>query len=228
MSSTSIKNWHESERPVEKFIDKGADALTNAELLAIILKTGTAKASALDIAKAILEDCQHDLRSLTRLNKQKLTDYKGIGDMKAVVILATLELGKRISRAKFQDRPVIKGAEDVYELLAPHLTGLEYEEFWVVYLNRANKVLAEERLSQGTTKASLVDVKMLLKRACELLAESIVVCHNHPSGTLKASEADIAITKKIKQASQFFDIQLLDHVIIAHDRFLSLHSEGLL
>jgi len=228
LRSFSIKEWSLEERPREKLIHKGPAALTDAELLAILINSGTKKHSALDLARLILSHVDHSLNGLGRLSLKELQMTRGIGEARAVTLLAALELGRRRQRADSVTRPTITSMEDAAEILIPLLNDLNHESFCVLYLNQANKLLRHEIVSQGGITGTVADIRLILKNALLYNSNQLIVGHNHPSGNLRPSEADKALTIKLSQAAQLMDIRLLDHLIIAAGRYLSLNEEGVL
>ena len=228
MKKLSIKNWSEDDRPREKLLQKGRQSLSDAELIAILIGSGNRELSAVELSKYILSENQNDLNIIARKSVQELMKFKGIGEAKAISILSALELGKRREATEIEERKKITSSKDVFQLLNPKFKDLPYEEFWVLYLNRSNKVIHKERMSQGGISGTVVDVRLILKRAIENLASSIIISHNHPSGSLKPSQQDIDLTNKLKQASSFLDISLLDHLIVADNQFYSFADESIL
>lgn len=223
----SIKEWALEDRPREKLIAKGIAALSDAELLAIILGSGSSKESAVDLAKKILKDCNHNLNEL---GKKTITDlkskYHGVGEAKAINVVACLELGRRRKLQEKQEKIKITQSSDVCDLFQPVLGDLPHEEFWVLLLNRSNKVITKYKISQGGIAGTVIDVRLILKSAIDNLASSIILCHNHPSGNIQPSEADRSVTKKIKEASEVMDIPVLDHIIITESSYYSFADEG--
>lgn len=224
----SIKEWESEERPREKMMQKGVQALTNAELLAILIKEGTRQKSAVDLAKELLEKAHQDLNELARLGMKTMTEVKGIGPAKALTLLAALELGKRKQLEQALEKKSILSSKDAFSLLHPLLADLPHEAFVVIYLNTAHRVLHFEQISIGGLAATVVDVRLILKNALEWRASNLIISHNHPSGNLKASEQDKQITQKLKQAADFFDIKLSDHLIVTNGGYLSFADTGLL
>ena len=224
----SIKNWAVEDRPREKMLLKGIQSLSDAELIAVMIRSGSRDKSAVDLARQILHSADNNLDRLGRYNVNDFKKIKGIGEAKAVTILAALELGRR---RKHQDQPgenKITGSLDVFNLMHPVLADIHYEEFWIILLNRANKVVERRKMSQGGISGTVTDIRMILKQALETLACSIILCHNHPSGNVKPSEADIDITRKLKDSARLMDIALLDHVIVAGHKYFSFVDENLL
>lgn len=223
-----IKNWSPEDRPREKLILKGTSALSDTELIGILLGSGTRTMTAVELARHILQHVNNDLHQLARLSVKDLTKIKGIGEAKAISIIAALEIGRRRKDIVREERPKITLSQDVFDLLKPHLTDLSHEEFWVVYLNRANRVIRKQQISLGGVAGTIADPKIILKTAIEELASGIVLAHNHPSGNLSPSQADIDLTKKIKEAGKLLEIQVLDHVIFGLSKYYSFADEGIL
>lgn len=226
--SINIKNWAEEDRPREKLLLKGKSVLSEAELVAIIIGSGTPSVSAVDVAKGILNSVNNDLHQLARMSVNDLTKFKGIGEAKAISIVAAMELGRRRKDFEPTKRFKIKSSKDVYELMKPELMDLAHEEFWCLLLNRSNIVIKKHLVSSGGVSGTVVDPKLIYKSALEELASGIILIHNHPSGNLKPSSADINLTKKIKTASLALDISLLDHIIFTDQSYLSFADETLL
>ncbi|RYE25533.1 MAG: DNA repair protein RadC [Sphingobacteriales bacterium] len=228
MQTNSIKNWAEDERPREKMLMKGAGSLSDAELLAILISSGTKEKSALDLAREVLEQAHNNIQQLGRLSLVELQKTKGIGEARAITIAAALELGRRRQMSEGLQKPTIGGSADAAEIFLPLLQDLNHEAFCVLYLNHANKVLRHELISHGGMTATVADIRIILKNALLNNANKIIIAHNHPSGNLKPSTADKDLTKKIKEAASWMDIQMLDHQIIAGNSYLSLADEGLI
>lgn len=226
--SNSIKNWLEDDRPREKMLQKGAAALTDAELLAILINSGTREKSALDLAKETLALANNNLRELGRLNVLELRKTKGIGEARAITIAAAMEIGRRRQLCEALERPVISKSTDAVEIIMPFLQDLNHEAFFVLYLNQANKVLRQELISNGGMTATVADVRMILKNCLLYNANQIIIAHNHPSGSKRPSEADKQLTIKVRDGAALMDIRLLDHLIIAGHDYLSLADEGLM
>ncbi len=224
----TIKQWAEDDRPREKLALKGRQALSDAELIAILVGTGTHHYSAVDLAKQLLALTDNSLTDLGKLSIADLKAVKGIGEAKAISIIAALELGRRRKREDAGIRPHIGCSKDIFDLLEPILSDLHHEEFWVLTLNRANRMTGQYRLSHGGVSGTIVDVKLLCKYAVQQLADSIVLAHNHPSGNKQPSDLDRVITRKIKDAVNYFDIRVVDHVIIAHKEFFSFADNEML
>jgi len=224
----NIKSWSPEDRPREKLLLKGTSALSDAELIAILLGSGTAKLSAVDVAKKVLAHVDNNLDSLARLTIKELMKAKGIGEAKAITIVAALELGRRRKDQSPDEKPKIDGSKSAAALIKGELMDLPHEEFWVLLLNRANRLMKKKRISEGGVSGTVADPKIIFKLAVEELASAIIVVHNHPSGNIKPSESDISLTKKIKEAGKLLDISLLDHLIIARDKYFSFADEGLI
>jgi DNA repair protein RadC len=224
----NIKNWSPEDRPREKLLLKGTSSLSDAELLAILLGSGTTTMSAVDLAKRILLRAGNNLHDLARVSVKDLMKIKGIGEAKAVTIIAALELGRRRKDLEEMEKIRISGSKDIYDVLRRHLTDLPHEEFWIVLLNRANRVIKIHQISQGGVAGTVADPKIIFKVALEELASGIVLAHNHPSGNLTASQADIDLTKKLKEAGKLLEIQVLDHLILAGQKYFSFADEGML
>lgn len=224
----SIKEWNEDDRPREKLLNKGATSLTNAELLAILINSGTRQHSALDLAKMILTQAHDNLRELGKLGLSELQQTKGIGEARAITIAAALELGRRRQIADGLERTVIQSADDVTEIVIPLLADLSHEAFCVLYLNQASKLIRHEIISSGGLTGTVADIRIILKQALLLNSNKIIVAHNHPSGNLTPSMADKELTAKLRDAARLMDIQLLDHVIVAGNRTLSMVEEGMM
>lgn len=224
----SIKSWAEGDRPREKLLLKGKNALSNAELIAILIGSGNREESAVDLSKRILADSNHKLKVLSKLSVGQLMKFKGIGEAKAVSIVAALELGRRRGGEQAEKQAKITSSKIAAEILQPILSDLNHEEFWILFLSNSNKVIRQKRLSEGGMTGTLVDPKKVYRMALEFGARNIILAHNHPSGTLKPSRPDIALTKKLKAAGAFLDIKVLDHIIITQDAYFSFADEGIL
>ncbi len=224
----TIKDWALEDRPREKLLGKGINSLTDAELIAILIGSGNRNESAVELAKKILKEVKNNLNELGKLTVEDLMASKGIGEAKAVTIIAALELGRRRKQADIMEKKKISGSKDVFEFFQPVLADIPYEEFWILLLNRSNKIIEKFKISQGGISGTVIDVRMILKNAIEKLASSIILCHNHPSGNLQPSEADKKITTKLKDAARIMDMQVLDHLIITDSSFYSFADEGML
>jgi DNA repair protein RadC len=224
----NIKQWAEEDRPREKLINKGKAALTDAELIAILLRSGSTRESAVDLAKRILKSASDNLIELSKLSLNELLAFPGIGEAKALSIIAALELGKRRRVAEVSEKHAISSSRDVFEYFQSAHADAPYEEFWILLLNRANKILKKVMISEGGVAGTVADPKRIFKVAIENNASAMVLCHNHPSGNLKPSEADIKLTKKLKEAGVLLEINIIDHIIICEERYFSFADEGLL
>lgn len=224
----NIKEWSPEDRPREKLLNKGTSALSDAELLTILIGSGTATLSALDVAKNVLLHVGHDLNRLGKLSAKELMKMKGIGQARAVTILAAVELGRRRKEFESMEQPKITGSKDAYDLLSGELADLPVEEFWIILVNRAHRVIKKKRVSEGGVSGTVADPKVIYKLALEELASGIIVAHNHPSGNLTASQADIELTRKLKDAGKVLEVQLLDHLIVAGKKYFSFADQGIL
>ncbi len=226
--SYSIKNWSEEDRPREKFISSGKAILSNAELIAIIIRTGSQEKSAVELARDILQVVDNDLQRLSQLTVGDLTKIKGVGKVKAVTILAALELGTRKGATVISRKTSIQSSQDAYDVMKSSLSELKNEEFWVVFLNQAHKVIGRKKISEGGITGTVVDPRVLFKQALDFGATSIIVYHNHPSGNIIPSAADKSLTKKLFEGGKVMDIKLIDHIIIGGNNYFSFKDEGLL
>jgi DNA repair protein RadC len=226
-NTKSIKNWAKDDRPREKLMRLGARNLTDAELLAIIISSGNMKMSAVDLSRYILSEMDNDLNILSKKSYNELMKFPGIGEAKAVSIVAAMEL---INRKKFDKVPnrKITGSKDVYEEMYPVLSNLEHEEFWVLFLDRKNVIIHKKEIGKGGVAGTYVDLKIIFKKALELTASGMILVHNHPSGNTTPSSQDISLTEKIKKAAVFLDISLLDHIIFGGIKYFSFVDEGIL
>lgn len=224
----SIKNWLEDDKPREKMMQRGASALTDAELLAILISSGTRERSALDLARDILGLAHNNLRELGRLSLKELQKTKGIGEARAITIAAAMELGRRRQLAEGLERSSIKVSRDAAEIVMPLLQDLTQESFCVIYLNPAARVIKTEMLSNGGLTGTVVDVRIILKQALLCNASQLIVAHNHPSGSKNPSEADKQVTRKLKESAMMMDMKLLDHIIVAGADYFSFGDEGLI
>ncbi len=224
----SIKKWAEEDRPREKLLQKGRHVLTDAELMAILIRSGTKKETAVEIARKILAELGNDLNALARLSVQDLVKFKGIGEAKALSIIAALELGRRRQGTEEVRRKKILTSRDIYEIFRPVFLDLPHEEFHVLYLNRSNTVIRKESVSRGGVSGTVVDPKIIFKQALLHQASSIVLCHNHPSGNLKPSNEDVSLTKKLKEAGNNLEIPVLDHLIFTDRGYYSFADEGMM
>ena len=229
MKNRTIKDLKEDERPREKLKLHGERMLTDAELLAIMLGSGTREKNVVELSREILDSVGGDLNQLARLTLHDLqTQFKGIGEAKAMHLLATLEFGRRRNAAKIGDNDTIRTSRDIVDLMHPEISDKPVEEFWVVLLNRKNRVIGRECVARGGVSAVLVDMRMLLKPAISRLASSIILCHNHPSGTASPSSEDRALTRRVAAAVELLDIKLIDHVIVTTDadQYFSFADRG--
>ncbi len=224
----TIKDWAVEDRPREKLLATGTRSLSNTELIALIIGSGTKEASAIDLARNILMKADNNLNMLGKFSVEDLQRQKGIGKAKSISIIAALELGRRRKSSEALDKPKITSSKDVYNIIFPLISDLQHEEFWVLLLNRSNKIIDKNKISQGGVAGTVIDVKIILKKAIEKLASSVILCHNHPSGNTDPSEADIGITRKLKEAAEVMDIKLLDHLIVADNSYFSFLDEGIL
>ena len=224
----SIKSWAEEDRPREKMLAKGKEALSNAELIAILIGSGNSKETAVDLSKRILHDNKDNLIELSRLTINDLMKYNGIGEAKAVTIAAALELGRRRRFSEALEKPSIKNSQIAYECFYAHLSDLDHEQFWIMLLNNANKVIKLEKIGVGGMTGTTADPKKIFKCAIENNAASVMLCHNHPSGNVIPSNADKQITNNLIKAGAFLEIKILDHIIIGNDNYFSFADEGLL
>jgi len=226
--SFGIKSWAEDDRPREKLIGKGRQVLSDAELIAILIGSGNRDDTAVELSKKILASTGNNLNELGKLSISDLTKFKGIGEAKAISIVAALELGRRRRETETVKRDKITCSKDVFEIMKQIMLDLPHEEFWLLVLNRSNAVIKKELISRGGVAGTVVDTKIIFKTAIENLASSIIISHNHPSGNLKPSDADIKITKSIKDAGKIMDIPLFDHVIVTDSGYYSFNDEGML
>lgn len=225
MKTHSIKTWNEEERPREKLMLRGAAALTDTELLAILLGSGTRRQTAVDLARDLLSLSDGRLDALSRLGSRQLTSTPGIGLAKATSILATFELARRLAAELPADELTIRTSETVARMMAPHLRNLPHEECWVLFLNRGRKLIAKEKVSLGGTGSTVIDIKIIVKKAVDRLASGLILIHNHPSGNPQPGEQDCRQTTALKQAAAVFDIELVDHVIIGKNKYYSFSDE---
>lgn len=227
-SSFSIKEWSKNDRPREKLTAKGKNTLTDAELIAILIGSGNREESAVALSKRILASVDHKINTLGKLSIKKLMNFKGIGEAKAVTIVAALELGRRRRDEDMPILPKITSSRDVFNLLQPSIGDLEHEEFWVLFLSNANKVIQTKQISIGGKTGTLVDARIVFRAALEFGATGIIICHNHPSGVLHPSQSDKKLTQKLKEAGLALDINLLDHLIITENSYFSFADESIL
>ena len=226
--SKGIRSWAEDDRPREKLLAKGRSMLTDAELIAILFGSGSRNETAVDLAKRVLSSQENNLDALGKMSVRELMEFKGIGEAKAIGLIAALELGRRRKASSPQKRTRISGSQDVFDEVYPVMADLPHEEFWILLLNRANAVIGRNNLSKGGVSGTVVDAKMIFKMAIEKLASAIILAHNHPSGNLRPSQADISLTNKIRDAGNILDIPVLDHLIIGNGAYYSFKDEGIL
>lgn len=223
-----ISAWAEEDRPREKMMLKGRQTLTDAELLAILLGSGTVGESAVSLARRLLSAVDNNLHELGKRSIHDLKRFKGVGEAKAIAIAAALELGRRRQLSDLRERPKIGSSRDAFQAIAPLLTDLSHEEFWLLLLNKANEVMARERLSTGGMSGTVVDIKMVFKCALDARASGIIAVHNHPSGNLQPSMADQELTRRLRRAGEMLDLPLLDHLIVSERGYYSFADEGAL
>jgi DNA repair protein RadC len=222
----AITAWAEEDRPREKMLLKGKQALSDTELLAILIGSGTVGESAVALAQRILASVGDNLHELGKRSVKELQRFKGVGEAKAITIAAALELGRRRQLSDLRERPRLQSSRDAYDAVAPLLTDLHHEEFWLLLLNRANEVFAREQLSTGGASGTVVDLKLVFKAALDARAAAVIAVHNHPSGNLQPSVADVELTEKLRKAGQLLDIPLLDHLIVSERGYYSFADEG--
>ncbi len=225
---TTIKQWAEDDRPREKLLLKGKNALSDAELIAILLRSGNQNETAVDISKQILKKAKNNLIELSKFSTVDLLKFKGIGEAKALSIIAALELGRRRRSAEVLEKSVINSSKDVFNYFMSIVEDYQYEGFWILLLNRANKIINHLRISEGGVSGTVADPKKIFRLSIENGASGIILCHNHPSGNTKPSEQDLKLTKKISDAGQLLDINVLDHLIIGEEKYFSFADENLI
>lgn len=225
---SAITSWAEEDRPREKLMLKGKAALSNAELIAILIGSGSPQESAVNLSKRIMQSVNNNLTLLGRSTLNDLMKFKGIGEAKAITITAALEIGRRRQKEAALEKTQVRTSRDVAEYLKPILSDLTHEEFWVLYLNQANKIMSSECISSGGIAGTVADQRILFKKAIDALACSVIVAHNHPSGNLSPSQADIQLTKKLIESGKILDIPILDHIIIAEKGYYSFADEGMM
>ena len=223
-----IKDLALEDRPREKLLASGKNSLSNAELLAILLGSGNTSESALDVSRRILRSVDYDLFELSRMSVDQLKKINGIGPVKAITITAAFELCKRKIQSDRPEHIKISSSRDAYELICPLIAELAHEEFWILMMNRSNRCIRKQKISQGGLSGTVIDIRLILKYSLELLASSLIICHNHPSGNLNPSDADNRITKKIQESARLMDIQLLDHIIVGDNSYFSYADNGLI
>ncbi|NDV78981.1 DNA repair protein RadC [Dysgonomonas sp. 511] len=223
----NIKDWAEEDRPREKMLLKGVAALSDAELLGILIGSGNKNETAVELAQRILHSASNNLNALGKFAiKDLIRNFNGIGEAKAITIAAAMELGKRRKLSEVMVQPQITSSDDVYHIFHPVLADLNHEEVWVLLLNRSNKVIKKMQVSKGGINGTVVDVRLIMKEAIDSLATAMILCHNHPSGNSNPSGNDNEITRNLKEAGRIMDIQLLDHIIISDGDFYSYLDEG--
>lgn len=222
-----ITHWSEDDKPREKLMLKGKSALSDAELIAILIGSGSRSESAVDLSKRILSSVDNNLNALGKLSISQLMSFKGIGEAKAISIIAAMELGRRRRVEDAVELIKITSSKKIFEIMQPIIGELPHEEFWIVYLNNSNKVISKSQLSKGGITGTLVDVRLVFKTALEIGATALILCHNHPSGTLIPSDADKQITKKLKVAGDSLEIKVLDHLIVTENNYFSFVDEGI-
>lgn len=227
-NNLNIKAWAEEDRPREKLSLKGRTALSDAELIAILIGSGNKEDTAVELSKKILASINNDLNQLGKLTINDLTQFNGIGEAKAISIIAALELGRRRKGAVSEKKPIINSSQKAYENMSAILSDLPHEEFWAIYLNRRNELIKKVFISKGGVAGTVADTKIIFKHALELLASAIILFHNHPSGNLKPSEADIQLTKKLKETGNIMDVLVVDHIIVGEKNYFSFADESLL
>ena len=224
----SIKFLSEDDRPREKFLLKGKSALSDSELLAIILGSGNNEDSAVELARKILASVDYNWQKLSKLSIKDLMKFKGIGEAKAISVAAALEIGRRKAAQEIPEKEKVTSVNDLYKIFSQYLSDLQTEEFWAIFLDQKNHVIYKTQISKGGISGTLVDVRVIFRIAIEHFATSIAVAHNHPTGNLTPSQPDISITRRIKEAGDLLDIKLLDHLIIGENSFFSFSEQGLL
>jgi len=222
----SIKDWAVEDRPREKLIYRGLASLSDAELIAILIGSGNSEETAVELSRRILGTVKNNLNALGKLDVDALKKFKGIGEAKAITVIAALELGRRRNQSDALKMQQVTSSRDAAEFLQPVMGDLSHEEFWLILLNRHNKIIHYERISQGGLTGTVIDVRLILKKALEKLATSIIIAHNHPSGNLQASESDRKITRQMKEAAKLMEIPLLDHLIITQNGYYSFADDG--
>ena len=225
-NSFTIKQWNEDDRPREKLLKKGKVSLSDAELIAILIGSGNREESAVELSKRILATIDNSLNELGKLKVNDLIKFKGIGEAKAISIITALELGRRRRLEEALEKQKISSSKSVFDVMQPIIGELQHEEFWIIFLNNANKIQLKTQMSKGGITGTLVDTRLIFKQALELSATGLILCHNHPSGTLKPSTSDINLTNKIKKGGEVLDIKVLDHLIITEKEYYSFADEG--
>lgn len=224
----TIKEWSVQDRPREKYARNGAASLSDAELIAILFRTGNASESAVELAKRLLSSSNNSLNTLSEKTLRELSEIKGIGQAKAMALLTAFEIGKRIRAEKVEKRPVIQNSMDVVNLMQNKIAYLDHEELWVIYLNNSNRILDVVQINKGGISSTEVDVRIVLEKAVVMKSTQIILCHNHPSGSVRPSKADIQLTEKTRKAASILDVTLVDHIIIHKGKYYSFVEEGLI
>ena len=227
-STTTIKNWATEDRPREKMIEKGREVLSDAELIAILIGSGNANESAVDLSRRMLKDINGNLIQLSQLSINDLTKYNGIGEAKAVSIAAALELGRRRRYAEAAQQTLIRNSRDAFEYFYMHTQDLVHEQFWVLLLNPANKVIRMVKISDGGVNGTSADPKRIFKTAIENNATALMLCHNHPSGNVEPSDADKTLTRNIVKGGKLLEIKILDHIVVGIDNYFSFADSGMI
>lgn len=228
LTTGSIKYWSEDDRPREKLMNKGRQSLSNAELLGILIGSGLKGQSAVDVGKVLLQKVDNDLHKLSKLTIEEICEVKGLGPARAVTMIAALELGRRRKSQEVAVQPKINSSKLAYDYLSSVFMDLDHEEFWIVYLSNANRIIQKKRLSTGGLTGTVVDIRLLFNEALQKKAAAIIVAHNHPSGQKKPSDNDIVLTKRIKEAGELLNIRLVDHLIYVEGSYYSFADEGML
>jgi len=224
----SIKSWAEDDKPREKLVLKGSQTLSHAELLAILIGSGNKDESAVELSKKIMKSCKGSLNTLSKISLKELTQFKGIGHAKAITILAALELANRKAKEISTEKISVKSSLDAYNHMRYDLENLDHEQFWILLLNQANKILDSVSISKGGLSATVVDPKVVYRHALEQKASAIILFHNHPSGNITPSQSDIDLTKKLKEGGKLLEIKIIDHIIIGQNTYFSFADEQLL
>ena len=224
----TIKEWSVQDRPREKYARNGAASLSDAELIAILFRTGNASESAVELAKRLLSSSNNSLNELSEKTLRELSENKGIGQAKAMALLTAFEIGRRIRAEKVEEKPVIKSSLDVVNLMQNKIAYLDHEELWVIYLNQSSRILGVAQINKGGIASTEVDVRIVLQQAVVKKSTQIILCHNHPSGSIRPSKADIQLTEKTRKAANLLDVMLVDHIIIHRERYFSFVEEGML
>ena len=222
----TIASWSADDQPREKLRDKGPEALSNAELIAILIGSGTPGVSAVELMQRILNDCHNNLNTLGKMTIRQLMEYKGVGEAKAITILAACELGKRRQMESPEERPELSTATRIYNHMHPLMQDLDVEEFWVLYMNQAHQLIKKVRIAHGGISEVTVDVRIIIREAVLCNATIIAACHNHPSGSIRPSTADNALTQQLQKACLLMRLHFMDHIIVADGCYYSYHEEG--